>query len=53
MLALILKDYSRALRQLGDKKEASALDKRVKRIDSANSQSKMLGYAVDIHALRR
>lgn len=52
VLATILKDYSQALKQLGDKKEASALDKRVKRIYSASSQSKMLGYAVDIHALR-
>lgn len=52
ILATILEDYSHALRELGDKKEASAVDKRVKRIVSANSQRKMLGYAVDIHALR-
>lgn len=53
ILGLMLKDYSQSLRLMGDKKLASTVAKRGQRIAAANSQAQMLGYSVDIYALRR
>jgi tetratricopeptide (TPR) repeat protein len=52
VLALVLRNYSGALRLLGEKKRASTADARARRIYSANSQSNPLGRAVDVRALR-
>ena len=52
MVAIVLRDYSQALRLLGRKKEASGLEKRAGRILSANNAGNPLGHAVDIEALR-
>jgi eukaryotic-like serine/threonine-protein kinase len=52
IMAIVLRDYSQALRLLGRKKEASAMEKRAGRILSASNSSNPLGHAVDIEALR-
>lgn len=52
IMAIVLRDYSQALRLLGRKKEASVLEKRAGRILSASNSSNPLGHAVDVEALR-
>lgn len=52
MLAMVLRDYSQALRLIGEKKQASAVARRAKRISDANGATAMLGHAIDFSALR-
>jgi tetratricopeptide (TPR) repeat protein len=53
ILAMVLRDYSQALRMIGDKKQASVVAKRANRISDANGAAEMLGHAIDFNALRR
>jgi tetratricopeptide (TPR) repeat protein len=52
ILAIVLRNYSQALPLIGEKKQASAVASRAKRISDANGATGMLGHAIDFNALR-